>query len=137
MTAVGTSYRSDARRVARVREPVMDGRPDPAPLDGRLAGSMVTGNQQHHPIPASDCLLERAVDRKPGAVEVHAVEIENSIGLDGAATKFTVPGPVEGSGADRNGFRRCLRLPGSRLRLGSSGDFYGLLNDRRSGRFAG
>ena len=115
----------------------MDGRPDPAPLDGRLAGSMVTGNQQHHPIPASDRLLEHPVDSKPGAVEVHAVEIENSIGLDGAATKFTVPGPVEGSGADRNGFRRCLRLPGSRLRLGSSGDFYGLLNDRRSGRFAG
>lgn len=137
MTAVGTPHRSDVRRVARVREPVMNGRPDPAPLNRRFARSMVARNEEHDTVPASDGLLERSVDRKPSAVEVHAMEIEHSIGLDGAAAKFTVPGPVEGSGADRNGFRRCLRLPGSRLRLGSSGNFYGLLNDRRSRRFAG
>src|SRR5689334_2522073 len=48
-----------------MREPIMNGGPNPAPLNRRLARSMMTGNQQHDPIAAGDGLLECAVDRDP------------------------------------------------------------------------
>ena len=94
-----------------MREPIMNGGPNPAPLNRRLARSMMTGNQQHDPIAARDSLLECAVDRDPCAVEIHAMQVEYSIWLDQTAAKLPIPGPVEGPRADRDGLRRdgCMR----------------------------
>ena len=60
-------------------------------LDRRLAGPMMAGDEQHDAVAARDRLLERAVDRAPGAVEVHAVKVEDAVGLDSAASAAAGP----------------------------------------------
>jgi hypothetical protein len=85
MAPVRGSDSCDIACVARRCEPVVNRGPDAPTLDRRLAGTMVPRDQQNHPIAASDRLLKAAVDRGPGGVETHSVEIEHSVGLDGAA----------------------------------------------------
>jgi hypothetical protein len=95
MTAMRSPDRGDAPGVSRSREPVMNGCPDLAPLHGRLAGAMVTRDQQQDAISAVDRLIETAIDRVPGAVESHSVKVQCAIGLDIARSEAPVPSPVE------------------------------------------
>ena len=81
----------------------MDGGADSAPLDRRLAPALMAGNQQQDAVSGGDGLLERSVDRFPGAVEIVAVEVERAIGLDAARAESLVPAAVEGGGFKRSG----------------------------------
>lgn len=99
----------DFARVTRCGEPIIDSRANPAALDRRLAGTMVSGNEQYHALTAGDRLIETAVDRCPGAVQIHPVKIDDSIRHHGAAAQLLVPASVEGGGA-------VQVLPGSRKR---------------------
>lgn len=62
MASVGAPNRSNLRGMARYREPIVDRRPDPSTLDGRLTGARMPGDEQDHPIPPLDCLIQPAVD---------------------------------------------------------------------------
>ena len=91
MPAMGGADGRNVRRVAGRGQPVVNRRADASALDGRLAGPVVAGDQQQDAISAVDRLLEVAVDRRPGAVQVEAVEVEHSIGLEIAAADALVP----------------------------------------------
>ena len=96
VAAVRAAHGGDARSVARGGEPVMDGGADSAPLDRRLAPALMAGNQQQDAVSGGDGLLERSVDRFPGAVEIVAVKVERAIGLDVAGAKTLVPTAIQG-----------------------------------------
>ena len=68
---------------------------DPASLNRRLARPMMTRNQQHDPLTPRDRIFEGPVDRRPGAIQVHSMEVEHSIGLDRATTQSPIPASVE------------------------------------------
>ena len=95
MAAMGVPDSSDARRVARRSQPIVNSGADPSTFDRRIAAAMVAGYEQHDPISSRDRLFQCTVDRPPGAIEVHAVEVENSVGDDGARTQFLVPTAIQ------------------------------------------
>jgi len=109
MTPMSPSYRRDLRRMARCREPVVNRGADAPALHRGLPRAVVTGDQQHDALAASNRLLESPVDRRPSAVQVHAVKVEHSIRCNVATSQPLVPGTVEGSFVDWNGFRPSLR----------------------------
>lgn len=86
-----SSHRGDFLSVAGRREPVVDGCADTAARDGRLACPGVASDQQDDPLLVNDRLLERPVNRLPGAVEIVAVEVDDTVWLDIAGAKLSVP----------------------------------------------
>jgi hypothetical protein len=95
MSPVSASNGGNSRCMTRCREPVVDRGADLAALDRRLSRAMMTGDQQHDALAAGDGVAKPAVDRPPRAVEGHAVEVEDSVGLDNAVTQPPVPAAVE------------------------------------------
>ena len=73
MTPMGTPDGGNARRMARGGEPVVDCGADAATLDRRIAWTMMTGHEKDDAVAAGNRSFQRAVDRLPGAVEIHAV----------------------------------------------------------------
>jgi hypothetical protein len=59
----------------------VDGGPDLAALDRRIARAVMPGNQQNHTVSSRDRLLQAAIDRLPGTVERHPVKIERAVGI--------------------------------------------------------
>ena len=112
MAPMGPADRGDARCVARSGKPIVNSRTDSSSLDRRIAGAMMPRDQQQHPLAGHDCLLEPAVDRTPGAIEIHAVEIEGALRLHGARAKPPVPASIE-RGARR--WPTCRRCPRNRF----------------------
>lgn len=128
MTAVGAADRGNLRRMPRSGKPVMNRGPDTAPLNGCLAGPMVSGDEQDHAFPAVNRALECSVDRLPGAVEIHAMEIEHPIRLNRAASDAALPSPVERSSKSRRCRCGCLRsLSGEAKGRGFGPDDFRLL----------
>ena len=84
----------------RCCKPVVDSCPDTPALDRRLLGPMVAGNHQDQPVTARNRLVQAAIDRCPGRVEVHSMKIENSVGFDRAAAESLVPAAIERSFVD-------------------------------------
>jgi hypothetical protein len=74
---------------------------NPTARDGRIAGTMMPGDQQQDAIAAGDCLLKRAIDRRPRRIQIHAMEVEHTIRLDRAAAQALVPATVQRPLADR------------------------------------
>ena len=74
----------------------MDRGADRASADGRIARTVVAGDQQNDAIAVRDRPVQFTVDRSPSAVERHSVEIDDPIGLDAAASEPLVPTAVEG-----------------------------------------
>ena len=71
----------DFGRMTRGREPVVNRGADPAALHGRSTGTVVAGNQQEDTLAGGNRSLERAIDRVPGGIEAHSVQIEHPVGL--------------------------------------------------------
>lgn len=59
---------------------------------------MVAGHKNDEPIAMRDRLLQRPVDRSPGALEAHSVKVDDAVGNDGPAAKAIVPAAVERCG---------------------------------------
>jgi hypothetical protein len=78
---VGSANGGDARSVARDGKPVVDRRADLAPLHGRLARTMVPGDEEDEAFSRMFRPLERKVDRPPCTVEAVSVEIDDAVGL--------------------------------------------------------
>lgn len=121
--------RRDFLSVARYRQPVVDGGTYAPPLDRRIAGPRMAGDQQDHPLTINHRLFQRPVDRLPGAIETMAVKVDNPVRPDVSGTKPPIPARVEriGDGGARRWIRRrfrrrTYRLPDNRrrhwLRLG-------------------
>lgn len=98
MTAVCTPYRSNARRVAGSRQPIVDSGPDPATFQGWIALSFMPGDQQHDTLATCYGPLQCPVDRQPGAIQAMAVEIEHAIRVDPSGAQAVVPASVERGG---------------------------------------
>lgn len=79
----------------------MDRSADRAAPDWRLTRPLMPSDQENDPIAARDCLLERSVDRPPGAIETQSVKVDSPVGLKSAATKAAVPRTIE----------RCSKAP--------------------------
>ena len=97
-------------------EPVVNGGADAPTLDRGVARAMMAGNQQHDPVAGTNGALKPAINRLPGGVEGHPVEVEDAFGLDCAAAQTLVPATVQRALANRFGWRRRLGLwagPGS------------------------
>ena len=120
MTSMRAPNGGNIASVARSGEPIVYGRANAAPLDRRLAWTMVTGDQKHNSVAARDCVIEATIDGVPGSVEVHAMEIDNAVRSDSAGAELLVPARVERflanwnrpSGCDhrpRDGFYRSRR----------------------------
>jgi hypothetical protein len=73
----------------------MDGGPDSAPLERRLALALMAGNQQQDAIVILDCPFQRAVDGDPCPVETMAVQIKDAVRLDPARGQLAIPTPVQ------------------------------------------
>ena len=119
--------RRNLRRMAGYCEPVVNRGANPSALDGRVARSMVASDQQHDALVIRDRLIERPVDRRPGRVQAHAMEVEDAIRLQAPASNPLVPTPIEGLVGDRYRFlagsrlshrRRTVRLRSHRRRSG-------------------
>lgn len=76
------SNRGNVVGVAGGREPVMDDGADRSAADRRLSRAMMPGDQQNEAIAARNRLLEAAVDRAPGSVQAHPVEIDHTVRLN-------------------------------------------------------
>src|SRR5260221_8319230 len=90
------THRGNRTRMPRRGQPVVHRGPDFAPLYRRIARAVMTGDQQQHTLAAGDRLIEPAVDRRPGAVEVQTVKVEHAIGIGTPPGEFTIPATVEG-----------------------------------------
>jgi hypothetical protein len=95
MASMRTPHRGDMTGMARMGQPIMHGGADPSSRHRRLAAPFVTGNEQKHAVAGGNRLLQREIDRGPCTIEVVAMEIEHSIGLDAPAAKAPVPAPVK------------------------------------------
>lgn len=71
--------------VPRGGKPVVNHRADRAAPHGRFACALVAGNEQQDALAAHDGVVERSVDRPPGAVEAQSVKVDDTVRLDGAA----------------------------------------------------
>jgi hypothetical protein len=109
MPPVRTAHCGDFGSMAGRRQPVIYCGPNPAALHRRLIGAVVAGDQQDDPLASSYRLLEAAVDRRPGRIEIHAVEVEYPVGFDCPAAHPLVPAAVEGSLMDWNRLQARLR----------------------------
>lgn len=107
------AHRGNAGRMARGCEPVVHGGANTPALDGRLAGTVMAGDEEYQALTAADRLLEPAVDRPPRTVKVQTMEIDGAVGLDRAAAKPAVPAAVEGRSKPWLGScnRDCRRSP--------------------------
>jgi len=101
MAPMRSADRRNLRRMAGYREPVVNRCANPSALDGRVARSMVASDQQHDALVIRDGLIERPVDRRPSRVQAHAMEVEDAIRLQAAASNPLVPTPVQGLVGDR------------------------------------
>ena len=82
VTAVRAAYRGDARRMARDREPVVNGGANPAAFDRRIAAPTMSGDEEDDARATSNRAFEDMVDRAPCSIETHAMKIQGHIGLD-------------------------------------------------------
>lgn len=111
---MGAADRSNLARVPRCGEPIVNGSTDCAPADRRIAGALMAGNQEKEPLAARDRLLERAIDRSPGAVEAHPVEIDHPVRCNSPGGELAIPACIEGRAGSRlpegarRGFPRLL-----------------------------
>lgn len=95
MTTMGAANRSDLRGVPRCRKPVVHGSTDGAPADRRIAGALMAGDEEKQALAARDCLFERMVDRSPGAIEAHSMQVHHPIWRDSPGRKLAIPASVE------------------------------------------
>lgn len=60
----------------------MDGCADRAATHRRLAGTLMTGDQEKDALARADRIVERRIDRLPGALEVHPMKVDDAVGND-------------------------------------------------------
>ena len=73
----------------------MDGSPDPASLQRRVAHPAVARDQEDKALAACDGVIEAAVDCSPRGVEVHPVQVDRPVGPNRAVPQLLVPGAVK------------------------------------------
>src|SRR5688500_1488152 len=108
-SAVAPMSRADGGnpwRVARGREPLVDGGADLAAPDRRLARAVMSGDQKDDAVPSIDRLLERPVDGAPGAVETHSVKVDDAVRFDRATAQSSVPASIQRGPRPRRDRRR-------------------------------
>ena len=105
MAAVRRSHGSNVGGVTGSREPVVDRRPDPPPLQRRFARALMAGDQEHEAVSTRDSFVEAAVDRSPGGIQIKAMEVDDAIQRSGPAAQLLVPAAIESLFSDGNSIR--------------------------------
>ena len=95
MAAVGAADSRDPGRVAGCREPIVDGRPNAASLNRRLAGTVMAGDQQDQALAGRDSIGKRAVDRLPGLVQIHPVKVDDPVRARVSRPQPAIPPAIE------------------------------------------
>ena len=95
MARVRAPYGSDARRVPRRLQPVVNGSANLAALDGRIPLPGMAGDEQDDPLASADRMLESKVNGTPCPVECHPVKVDHPVRLDVARSKTSVPRGIE------------------------------------------
>src|SRR5258708_25794629 len=102
---MGAAHRGNRTGMRRGGQPVVHCGADFAALYRRIARAVMTRDQQQHTLAAGDRLIEAAVDRGPGAVEVQTVEIKHAIGIGTPSSELAIPAAVESLVSKWHGFR--------------------------------
>ena len=79
---MSAAYGRDFLSVGRSGEPVMNRGPNSAPLDRRLAGPGMAGNQQQHSFSVNQGALQRPIDGTPGGVEIVTMQVDDAVRFD-------------------------------------------------------
>jgi hypothetical protein len=95
----------------------MNGRANAASSDGRVTRPVMTGDQENKTVARHDRPVELVVDRLPGALERHAMKIDDTVGLQCPGAQFLVPAAVERGGGMRTGLRLCVDNAGWSMKL--------------------
>lgn len=82
MTPVRSADRRNARCMSRYGKPIVNRRTDSTTVQGRIAGTMVSGDQEHQALAGGDRLLKATVDGTPCRIEIHSVHVQNAVRLD-------------------------------------------------------
>ena len=109
VTPMRSPHGGDAGRMTGGGEPVMNGRPDPAPFQRRLALAFMPGDQEQNPVARGDRAFQCAVDRVPCPIKIMPVQVEGSIGLDPPRPQAAIPAAVEGRLLQRGGSAKNRR----------------------------
>jgi hypothetical protein len=93
-----------------------------AALNWGLTVTVMASDQQNDTLAARKRILEPSVNRAPRRVQVHAVKVEDTIGLNGAGSKPPIPTSVERCSRPRRlwcgSFRRASFSARPELRRG-------------------
>src|SRR4051812_3271687 len=95
MTPVRCSNGRDPGCMTRGRKPVVNRRANLAALHRWFPWTMMTCDQKEDPFATTDRLIEVVVDRLPGAIQIHAVQVEGPVGVNRSGAKPAIPGAVE------------------------------------------
>lgn len=96
--------------MARNGKPIVNGGADLTSLYRRLAGPMVTSDQQDEPLARFARALQRTVDRVPRAVEVHSMQVDDTVRPKRSGAELPIPSPVERRSRPYRPRREGLRL---------------------------
>ena len=117
MPSMRAANSRDPRRMARGAQPIMNGRANAAAGDGRITRSMMTGDQEDDTVSRRNRAIELVVDRLPGAVERHAMKVDDTVGLQCPRAQLLVPAAVERGGGMRTRSRLCVGNVGRSMKL--------------------
>ena len=90
-----STNRGNTRRVPRRGKPVIDRRADSAALYRRVADTVMTRDQKNNPLTGPDGLSQASVDRAPGSIEIHPVQVDDPVGFEVAPAEPSIPAPVQ------------------------------------------
>jgi hypothetical protein len=105
MARMGAADSGNSPGVARRCKPVVHRCANLSPLDRRLSGAVMAGDQEHEAISGIGSAFQSGIDRVPCAVEIEPVKIDDAIGLDASGAELAIPCAVE-RGSRPGGSRR-------------------------------
>ena len=95
-------------------KPVVDGGADCTPAHRRLAGALMTCNQEDQPLPSGDRLLEGGVDREKRRAWIEAAQAR-FLKKAGGVPPIALPKPRRGSNAYKEAVEEARRIAHARL----------------------
>ncbi len=100
--------------MARRGKPVVDRRSNPTAFDWRVAGTVMTGDEQNESLASPDRSFQVSIDRPPGHIEIHPMQVDHPIGLEIARAEPSIPASIKRPSELRSGLIHDWRCSRSR-----------------------
>jgi len=94
MALVCAPYRSNARSMARMGQPIMHDGANSAAHDWRFALALMPCNQKQNPVASGNRSLQRSIDFFPCSIQAMAMQIEYSVRLHPAGSQTAIPAAI-------------------------------------------